>query len=348
MQLESHYEERMRSNLYFVIRANLVPFIQNALGMPEFDEKTIMTVCGILDTNSYEIRLDGIKIRGLYELGSMMSHTCRPNTRHVFNEDFQMSVIATVDIPKGHIISVSYAQPLQSTIQRRLMIRQAKCFDCCCERCSDPTEFGTYCGSFSCPKCKKGKLVSENPLRNEAAWKCDENNCDFKESSQRIVTRNNEIRAELMSLDKTAPKDFEAFIEKHKTQLHPLNTHMLEVKYGLFQLYGNIPGYFLKDLDHDLLDRKITLSTELLLFSNIIEPGLSPFRGNLILDLQKALAVKNKKEFQEGKITKEECQQKSKEIMKALDEAQEILAIDPCIQDDLNRRVAFVLREIAV
>lgn len=70
------------------------------------------------------------------------------------------------EIMKGDIISLSYTQPLKSTLDRRLHLKEAKCFDCFCDRCKDPTEFGLYASSIMCTSCKSGKVRKKLSLIN--------------------------------------------------------------------------------------------------------------------------------------------------------------------------------------
>lgn len=182
LTLESHIETRINTPLYGVLKHNLIPFIRTVLGIQDISENEILQIAGIMDTNSYEIRAPekDIKIRALYELGAMMSHNCRPNTKHYFDQKLNLTLVATgnnilnsnhdryflcfilssVDIPKDEVISVSYTQPLLATVQRRFAIKQVKCFECCCDRCQDPAEFQTYAGSIICPDCAEAKVCS--------------------------------------------------------------------------------------------------------------------------------------------------------------------------------------------
>lgn len=50
---------------------------------------------------------------------------------------------------------------------------------------------------------------------------------------------------EIDSLDKTSVKAFEEFLFRYREILHEKNTHVLQVKYALTQLYGNAPGFSL-------------------------------------------------------------------------------------------------------
>ena len=102
----------------------------------------------------------------------MMAHDCLPNTRHVFDEEtLAISIYATRDIFKREPVTATYTQTLWDTTRRRAHLKIAKCFDCTCKRCCDPTELGTFASSILCCICE-GLVVSENPLENDSAWKC--------------------------------------------------------------------------------------------------------------------------------------------------------------------------------
>lgn len=308
MNLEDHLEERSKTQLYKILKSNIVTFMKNILGLKGIDEEIVMRIVAILDTNCFEIRVpnQASKLRGLYVSAAMMSHDCKPNTRHVFEDNYQMLLIASVDIPKGGIISTTYTQTLQGTLQRRLHLRSVKYFDCCCARCSDPTEFGTFIAGIICSRCKTGRILPTNPLNNQAVWKC--NSCPHDVPARQVSWGNDTIMKEVRDLDRTSPKKFEEFIIKYQKTLHEGNTHIIQVKYALTQLYGNIPGFLMHELNDAGLNRKISLCRELLDLADILEPGFNHFRGSLLLDLQGSLAVQAKREFNNGLITKEAAQ----------------------------------------
>lgn len=297
--MESHIELRKTTKLYAAIRANTVPFILGVLGLDnEATEDELMNIAGIFDTNSYEIRLPerGIMIRALYELGAMMAHCCQPNTKHFFDDDLSLVLIAAVDIPKDEVISISYAQPLQATIQRRFTIKQAKCFECGCTRCADPTELGTYAGSIVCPNCHKAMVVATNPLDFQSDWRCQNEKCYFRESAQQYITRNESFRSEISQLSGSSRlAEYEHLLDKFQSTptLHPWNTHVLQVKYALSQLYGAAEPGAIKfdDLSEVQLRRKVTLCVDLLQLANLLEPGMSPFCTKLLIELRDTLLV---------------------------------------------------------
>lgn len=158
--LEDHLKERLETPLYQVLRANLITFIKTVLGLKDWSELDILRIAAILDTNTFEVRQprERRKIRALFPGAAMISHDCVPNMRHRFDDNMNIIFLAKRKIAKGEILSISYTQPMRSTIQRRLHLRQAKCFDCSCARCQDPEELGSFAGAQNCVKCKAGKV----------------------------------------------------------------------------------------------------------------------------------------------------------------------------------------------
>ncbi|XP_062539337.1 SET domain-containing protein SmydA-8 isoform X2 [Armigeres subalbatus] len=303
LSLESHLEARIKTPLYAALRSNLVPFVRDFLGMgKEATEHELLQIAAILDTNCYEVRLPdrNVKVRALYELGSMMSHDCRPNTKHYFDERLRLLVVATVDIPEDATISISYTQPLLSTIQRRYAIKQAKCFECCCDRCQDPTELFTYAGSIVCPLCHRAKLTAFDPLDMRSDWHCENRKCPFRESACDAVRRNEQLQATMMALARAdSPREeYERFLTTHQQPstglLHPWNTNVLQVKYALTQLYRQ-PGAkdekAIVSQPEAQLRRQIELCRDLLKVADHLEPGFSPFRGKLLVELRDALLI---------------------------------------------------------
>lgn len=250
INLESHLEDRINSPLYTILKANLVTFVTQVLGLA-FDEETIMKVAAILDTNAFEVRSPdhSKKFRAIYVTASMMDHSCKQNTRHIFlGDEFIVAFIATVPIAKGELITTTYTQSLWGTLDRRKQLKQSKWFDCECDRCKDPTEFGTYLGSIYCSLCNGpgsittgSMLVSSDPLDENALWKCEK--CEHFIQSRQMVWGNNALKQDLNNLNKSDPNEFENFIQKYSLTLHPNNHLVVQAKLALIQIYGNYKGY---------------------------------------------------------------------------------------------------------
>ncbi|XP_075980489.1 SET and MYND domain containing, arthropod-specific, member 2 [Anticarsia gemmatalis] len=349
MNLESHLEDRVNTPLYVVLKANLVTFVVQVLGLP-FDEETILKVASIFDTNAFDVRsADGTKrLRAIYLTASMMDHSCRPNTRHIFlGDDYHLAVIATVPIAKGDLITATYSQSLWGTLDRRKFLIVNKYFACECDRCKDPTEFGTHLGNIYCSMCNNpfsaknewrgAMLVSTDPMDENAPWKCEK--CEHSILSKQMVWGNNALKQDLQRLDKTNPRDFEDFIDKYSQTLHPSNHLVVQAKLALVQIYGNYKGYTLSELSDPLLKRKMDLCHELLEIADKLEPGWSRFRGGLLLDLQAAMTVQTKREFEAGKLTKAGAQDELMESMVLLQEATNILRVEPHMKGALEAKI---------
>ncbi|XP_041982341.1 SET domain-containing protein SmydA-8 [Aricia agestis] len=349
MNLETHLEDRINTPLYLVLKANLVTFIVQVLELP-FTEETILKVASIFDTNSFDVRShDGCKrLRAIYVTASMMNHNCRPNTRHIYlGDDHILALIATVPIAKGEMITATYTNSLWGTLDRRRHLRTMKCFDCECKRCADPTEFGTYLGNIFCSLCNSpykvdtttrgAMLVSTNPFDESAPWKCEK--CSHIIQGRQMVWGNNALKDELNKLNKTGPTHLEEFLDKYKETLHPTNHLVVQAKMGLMQIYGNYKGYTLAEMSDLLIKRKIDLCHELLEVADKIEPGWSRFRGTILLELQSALVVQTKREYEAGILTKAGAQDQLMQSMDLLQEAVNILRQEPHMKDTLQIKV---------
>jgi hypothetical protein len=226
------------------MKHNVVPFIGNFLGID--NEEEIMNIVAILDTNAFGIQIPSAQItgcRGIYWYGAMMSHSCIPNTNHYIDLDMDMIVTACTDIKKGNMITTSYSSSLKTTIERRYQCKVAKCFDCNCSRCSDPTEFSSYSSALKCQKCvpSDGLVISLNPLDNMSDWKC--NKCELLVSGQDYIKMIATIRQNTDTLNRKSPDDCERFLINFENLLPKQSVFLVDVKYVLCMLYGNISNY---------------------------------------------------------------------------------------------------------
>lgn len=240
-KLVSHLEQRRNTDLYRLVERNISSYLRNQLKLTQFDGESIQRVCGILDTNCFEIRFRGrVSIRGLYPTASLMNHECLANTRHVFDPtDWQIRVIATKDIPAGERISATYTQSLWNTLDRRWHLKWTKHFWCRCPRCADPLELGTMLSSLKCSGCG-GVILSQDSLDYAADWQC--NQCGSIRKVEQVKKFHESIRAELKQtaqLGRNRPELLEDFVAKYSTTLHPDSCHVIEAKFALVQLYGN-------------------------------------------------------------------------------------------------------------
>lgn len=107
-------------------------------------DEMIQRIVGIFETNSVEIRVNSAssEVMALYEMTSMLEHSCIPNIRMSFDDDFKVTIRAGRDIAGGEHLSIMYTHSLWGTHARREHLNKVKKFWCQCARCQDPTELG--------------------------------------------------------------------------------------------------------------------------------------------------------------------------------------------------------------
>jgi len=93
-----------------------------------------------------------------------------------------------------------------------------------------------------------------NPLQNTANWKCQL--CNIVKGAKEVLTQDANLQQEVEALDKTTPEALEDFLYRHRVELHETNTHILQVKYALTQLYGNAPGFSMEGTSNKCIQQK--------------------------------------------------------------------------------------------
>nr|CAD7448917.1 unnamed protein product [Timema bartmani] len=160
----------------------LPPLKNIGVVLPEDDLEIVQRVCGVLDVNSFEVRAPGLpsqaehlRLRAVYLQAALMAHHCVANTHLAVDDNFLITVHASVPISQGQPIFFNYTNPLQGTSERREHLHEGKYFDCTCSRCRDPTELGTYMSSLKCVKCRGKGLVSPvEALKENSPWECNQ------------------------------------------------------------------------------------------------------------------------------------------------------------------------------
>lgn len=178
-------------------------------------------ICGILNTNSYEVVVlkdkdHTVSLRGIYPTGALQNHCCVPNTRHHFDDQQRLYVSAALPIAAGEELTMSYTNLLWDTSSRRQFLKITKHFLCNCNRCSDPSvrqfctrilyqkisvwsdaelisfffllkEFGSRLGAIFCARddCS-GHLLPRNSLNRESSWICDK--CQTSVTHRQVIS----------------------------------------------------------------------------------------------------------------------------------------------------------------
>uniref|UniRef100_A0A6A7FNU5 Protein msta-like n=2 Tax=Hirondellea gigas TaxID=1518452 RepID=A0A6A7FNU5_9CRUS len=353
MALESHEERRSRTEAAAITQRTVVDIIMERMQqVDKYDEDLIKKILGIIDTNAYEIRLPDSSIQGIYSQASMLEHSCIPNTHRTFDADLNLVVRAAVPIKRGCHLTSCYTEVLATTTVRQEHLLTSKFFTCCCPRCVDPTELGTYCSAILCPSCpieKKSKkplvvkdkkvvptgvAIADDPLSPSSIWRC--NTCDNPVDADYIVRMTAVVNEEAEELESTNPniKMCETFLEKWSTTFYCNHTILLNIKYVLLHLYGSEAGYELADLSPIHLLRKEGLCRQVLSVADAIVPGISRLRGSVLYELYQSIFYKTISMYQSKVIPNEIAKKLAKEAYDALVECARVLSFEPPVQPE--------------
>jgi len=347
-KFDSHLQERIKTPIYNKVnKEKVVFFILHYLNIKRYSDLEILEACGKLDTNSFEIKQNGLNLRAMYRLGSIMSHDCCPNTRHTFGPDNSIYVYSTRKINVGDVISATYTKGLYSTMERLEHLKTSKCFWCSCSRCADPTENGSYLSAIKCSQCSSGYLLPKDPLDVDSNWACDNPDCDNEQRASGIKSGNAQIAEEMKSLDRHSLTSLVKFLAKYEPLLGSSNHHIVETKFTIMMMLGNNDNYALENLTRDLLEMKENFALQLLEVANKMDPGCSKIRGQILLELQMAQVSLAAGLEQAGEISKFQAKEKAEVAFKNLQEAVKILQVEPDMKSVLEDRMNIVSSVLA-
>lgn len=139
------------------------------------------------------------------------------------------------------MLTTSYTSTLKPTMERRLHLKKTKIFDCDCRRCEDATEFETHGSSLKCQKCKGGFVISNEPLNSEADWSCIK--CQHKIQAVDINSILLKLQHQMDNLNRTSPIACEELLKQMSKYVADSNLLVIEIKYNLSMLYGNVNGF---------------------------------------------------------------------------------------------------------
>ncbi|XP_042235023.1 SET domain-containing protein SmydA-8-like [Homarus americanus] len=279
LAFQSHKDERKKMQIGRFVE-HIAAVMHTHLGL-DLKSEAIHHLCGVLDTNAFEVTLDNIRRgRAIFVAASMMNHSCIPNAQRWYS-DGKMTVRAAIDIPKGAPVLINYTQALWGTRARNAHLSGCKMFTCQCKRCSDPTELGTHMSSVPCRECSSNTMPPSDP---RSPWKCQV--CGTSTSASAIEAM---VRAAAVALSRMSRDDAEAITStlSHLSRMLG-NTHYVvaQVKYVFVQTIMKLP---LKGVSSADLTRVLEVTTELMKLTAWVEPGVTRFRGLLLYDQTRVL-----------------------------------------------------------
>lgn len=151
-RLESHCASRRGGSKYQADKVWVADYLHRffRLDPAEYPTDEILRVCGIVQVNGHEVPLTDPAHVAIYDVGSMLEHSCAPNCSKSFTRAGHLLIRTQAPVRGGQHLSITYTDPLWGTPQRLAHLADTKFFVCKCPRCSDPTELGTF---FSGVKC---------------------------------------------------------------------------------------------------------------------------------------------------------------------------------------------------
>ncbi|XP_035898928.1 SET domain-containing protein SmydA-8 [Anopheles stephensi] len=322
--LESHYEARKTTSYYadaderivsYLFRNFLEPLQQlerkeGIVVLKMCDRKTLHKISGILEVNAMVIPLsNGREICGIYARGCLLEHNCMPNSFYTFDcsKGMRLTFRTGRDIQKGEHLTTTYTHSLWGTQLRRDHLKTNKYFACKCDRCSDPTELGTFLSALRCMGLESepcgGFQLPLNPLLETSDWQC--NRCPVQVTHAQVNLLMAQIGEEVDGVmgRKCSVKEFEDLIFKLESFLHPNHFHLQTLKHSLIQMYGHFPGHRLHELSDATLHRKIQMCREMMSIIDVLDPDsfrLTLYAGVVLLEQQAGLVELNKRRARSG------------------------------------------------
>nr|CAH7726819.1 unnamed protein product [Callosobruchus chinensis] len=254
--------------------------------MVQEEKEFLKFVCAVLDTNAFELVVrngdDQTSVRGLYPLGGLANHRCFPNTFHVFDDKQRMVTRASVFIKKDEEIFHSYTKILWGTSSRLLHLKETKHFVCKCERCTDPTEFGTYMNAITCNRCK-GNVVPIMPQKN-CDWRCED--CMKVVSVKEVGKILTLIGSVMRSFRNRNFTVMYSFLKGKLSQMVPdSNQAVLELKFKIIWFLGYAPGFEWKELPLETLILKKRFCRDIIGILEKLKVGLCKIKGLLLYEI---------------------------------------------------------------
>ncbi|CAG7831504.1 unnamed protein product [Allacma fusca] len=377
-QLASHPEARGKCEASVLATMASYEFITEICGLQQFDYDTVNHIVGVWGINSFGANAPtgpnptGRLASFLFPKTSLCSHNCIANTHGILMEEeedvkipdsnvkikrpiFTMQLLASRPIEEGKPIFITYAEVGEGTFERQKILRENYYFQCKCDRCKDPTEFGSFFSGYKCLACKSGYLLPGNYLDADCDWKCSSGSelCPVKKYPE-LVTPLIRIKYDLNSVGMNDTENEIKRLEKiladnsGKT-LHPNHWLLMEVEFRLIQ---RLICFMPEAKNVNAVIRKCILYGQHCLdVADIIRPGHNPYRGKILYCLCQAKLQGIVRSTSDDVIEKRAS---LSNLKSGVEEAQKILSKEPpgsderIIADSLNEDLVQIQRIITV
>ncbi|CAK9798280.1 SET domain-containing protein SmydA-8, isoform A [Anthophora plagiata] len=335
--MESHVDKRRNTSVWKDREVNVINVLKSLRLIPEDDSSVtdlLQQLCGILDVNTFELRspggLDGLLLRGLYMEASLMAHDCRGNTHLTVDNDYQLTVYASVPIKEDEAIFFNYTSSLLGTLGRREHLRGGKYFECECSLCRDPYEMESYMSSILCPRCREGYIGMQNPLTNfpyekGTKWQC--NRCRRSIGGRLVRSTLNITRTLIDETDECDLKGLESLMTKLSRSFHPNHYLMLSLKQKLLAAYRKEVAT--PSPQKKIMQKMLDMCREMFNVLEIVEPGISRLKGIMLYEMHLPLVLLANRAYSAREISSLELASRLEEAGSHLKKSLTMLLLEP-------------------
>nr|XP_003704905.1 PREDICTED: protein msta, isoform A-like isoform X1 [Megachile rotundata] len=289
LTLESHSDKiKNKETFIFEESSNLVNFIKRFFKSEDIPEEDIRKIIGVLQVNGHEVPLTDPPYVAVYELASLLEHNCKANCSKSFTDTGGLIIHAATPITKGDHISICYTDPLWGTMNRRHHLLETKYFECTCDRCRDPTEFGAMFNAIRCSEIDCSGYVLPKTFLGDHREDYVCTNCTTVVPLEIIEETLEDIGIHLSEMRKNDIDVCKEFLNRYKNVLHPNHFYNIDVTIALAQLIGQQSG--LEAVEEELLVEKKESCKKLDNLLKLLAPAENRIRGLILFEMHATLA----------------------------------------------------------
>nr|XP_012144345.1 PREDICTED: uncharacterized protein LOC100876879 isoform X3 [Megachile rotundata] len=238
--------------------------------------------------NGHEVPLTDPPYVAVYELASLLEHNCKANCSKSFTDTGGLIIHAATPITKGDHISICYTDPLWGTMNRRHHLLETKYFECTCDRCRDPTEFGAMFNAIRCSEIDCSGYVLPKTFLGDHREDYVCTNCTTVVPLEIIEETLEDIGIHLSEMRKNDIDVCKEFLNRYKNVLHPNHFYNIDVTIALAQLIGQQSG--LEAVEEELLVEKKESCKKLDNLLKLLAPAENRIRGLILFEMHATLA----------------------------------------------------------
>ncbi|KAL6439685.1 hypothetical protein ACFW04_004037 [Cataglyphis niger] len=335
--MEAHLEKRIGTPVWKEREIDVVNVIQK-LRMPDKIEipsvELIQKLCGILDVNAFELRspgvLDNLLLRGLYIEATLMAHDCRGNTHLTVDDNFQLTVYASVPIKQDESILFNYTSSLLGTIERKQYLQEGKYFECECPLCEDPYELQSNLSSVLCPRCKKGFVGMKDtsviaPYERGSRWQCQM--CKKTYGGRLIRATLNICKTLVDECEDIDVKIIDELLKKLCRSLHTNHFLMLSLKQKLLTACRREMTSL--NPRRKIAQKMLDTCKEIYDVLDIVEPGISRSKGIMLYEIHLPMIILANQSYSASEISSMQLVCRLEEARDFLKKALTMLFLEP-------------------